>query len=330
MTPIAPHITTFFQVRLPIDTQASRHTVDTYAYGFKLLLEFASERLGVAPSDVALEQVDAEFVLAFLGHLQAERGNGPRTRNSRLAAIKSFMRFVEHRVPSALDQVRRVLAIPQQRTDTPLVPHLTLDEGTALLNAPDSSTLPGIRDRAMLHMGLSGGLRVSEIVTLRTVDLNFEGRYAELVIHGKGRKQRSLVLWKEVADALRAWLAVRGDAATPEIFLNARGQAMSRSGYGYMLSKHAKVAIAASPSLSRKRVTPHVLRHTCATNILRATGDIRKVSLWLGHASQRSTEIYLQTDPTEKLATIDAMTLPALRRGTFRPPDQLIALLSGK
>jgi site-specific recombinase XerD len=138
------------------------------------------------------------------------------------------------------------------------------------------------------------------------------------------------VLWKEVADALRAWLAVRGEAATPELFLNARGTSFTRSGFEYVLRKHVAVAVEVCPSMATKRVSPHVLRHTCAMNTLKATGDIRKVALWLGHASQRTTEVYLQADPTEKLAIMGSMNLPSLQPGTFRPPDRLIALLRGK
>ncbi len=329
MTPIAPHITAFLRKRLPVERQASRHTVDAYTYAFKLLFEFASERLGVPPSGLTLEQLDAPLLLDFLEHLQTVRGNSARTRNARLVAIKSFMHFVEYRVPSALDQVRRVLAIPVQRTDTPLVRHLNADETKAILNAPDPTSRLGIRDRAILYMGFAGGLRVSEIAGLRLDDVTFDGRYLEVHVRGKGRKHRTLLLWKEVADAVRAWLTVRGHALAPELFLNARGRPISRWGCKYVLDKHVAAAKSVCPSVATKRISPHVMRHTCAMSILQATGDIRKVALWLGHASQKTTEIYLQADPTEKLAALDAVKLPSLRRGTFTPPDQLIAMLNG-
>jgi len=327
MTPIAPHITAFLQKRLAVDLRASPHTCDTYAYAFQLLFEFMSSKLGVAPADIVLEQLDAPLVLEFLEHIQKERGNSPCTRNARLAAIRSFMRFVEYRVPSLLDQVRRVRAIPAQKADTRLVRHLTADEQRALLAAPAPTTRLGIRDRAMLLLALTGGLRVSELVGLRRDEVQFNGRYLDVRVRGKGRRERALTLWKSVGDAIRAWLAVRGEAPTPELFLNAWDKHMTRSGFERVLAKHVAAATAQCRSLGTKRISPHALRHTCAFNTLQATRDIRKVSLWLGHASTQTTDVYLQADPTQKLEALGAMKVPALRPGKFRPPDRLIAAL---
>ena len=327
MTPIAPHITAFLQKRLALERRASPHTCDTYAYAFQLLFEFMSRKFGVAPADLALEQLDAPLVLEFLEHLQTHRRNSPRTRNARLAAIRSFMRFIEHRVPSALDQVRRVRAIPAQKTDTRLVRHLAAEEHRALVDAPDPTTRLGIRDRAMLLLALTGGLRVSELVGLRVDEVEFNGRYVDVRVRGKGRRERALTLWKSVGDAIRAWLALRGVAPAPELFLNAWGKPMTRSGFERVLAKHVVAAAARCPSLRAKRISPHVLRHTCALNTLQATRDLRKVSLWLGHASTQTTDIYLQADPTEKLEALAAMNSPALRPGKFCPPDRLIAAL---
>jgi len=286
-----------------------------------------SRKFRVAPADLALEHLDAPLVLEFLEDLQKKRRNSSRTRNARLAAIRSFMRFVEHRVPSALDQVRRVRAIPAQRTDTRLVRHLRVEEHRALLDAPEPTTRLGIRDRAMLLLALAGGLRVSELVGLRVDETEFNGRYVDVRVRGKGRRERALTLWKSVGDAIRAWLAVRGEAHAPELFLNAWGKPMTRSGFEHVLAKHVATAAARCPSLQTQRVSPHVLRHTCALNTLRATRDLRKVSLWLGHASTQTTDVYLQADPTEKLEALAAMKPPALRPGKFRPPDRLLAAL---
>jgi site-specific recombinase XerD len=328
MTDIAPHITAFLRERLPVQRGASVHTCDSYAYAFQLLFEFASQQYQVLPSALHLEQIDAPLVLAFLDYLEAKRGNTPNTRNVRLAAIKSFLRFCEYRVPSLLEQSRRILAIPQKRTDIPLVIHLSMDEMHAILDAPDIRTRPGIRDRAMLHLCFAAGLRVSELVGLPLVGLTLQPT-PSIRVMGKGRRERSLPLWKQTAADLRAWLAVRGETPAPELFLNARGGPMTRSGFEYILRKHVQTAARSCPSLQRKQVSPHVLRHTCALMILQATGDLRKVSLWLGHADMQTTEVYLRADPTDKLDAIERVIPPELKRGQFRAPDKLIASLHG-
>lgn len=326
MTPLAPHLTAFLQERLPIDRRASAHTIESYAYAFQLLLTFVAQRLSKSPSSLSVEHLDGPTVLAFLRHLEAERGNTARTRNARLAAIKSFARFLEYRVPRAMEQLRQLLAIPIKKCDERLVAYLTADEVQCLLNAPDPKTRLGIRDRAMLHLAFACGLRVSELVGVRINDLKSNAR---MVVHveGKGRRERSLPLWKETATAIRSWLGVRGPAGCDAVFLNARGQPMSRSGFEYVLAKYVPTAKKAQASMKSKRVSPHVLRHSCAMHTLQATNDIRKVSLWLGHASVQSTEVYLRADPTEKLDALDAATPPTLRRGRFRAPDKLIAAL---
>lgn len=330
MTPIAPHVAAYLRERLPNERKASPHTSDTYAYAFQLLFQFASDRLGCSPAALQLEHLDATLVLAFLEHLQTRRSNSPSTRNARLAAIKSFMHFLEYRVPSALEQLRRVLAIPFQKTDIPLVQHLTQAEMQAILDAPNPSTRDGVRDRAMLHLAFTGGLRVSELVGLKVGDATFREGYIDIRVMGKGRKQRVLTLWKTVARSLRAWLSIRGEASAPELFLNARAQPLTRSGFKHILEKHVPVATQKCPSLKAKRVSPHVCRHTCALNTLRATGDIRKVALWLGHESIQSTEVYLRVDPSEKREMLEAVLPPNLKPGSFRPADKLIASFRGK
>jgi site-specific recombinase XerD len=305
------------------------HTCDSYAYAFKLLLGFAARRLGKTPSAIELEELDAPLVLAFLQHLEKERGCSASSRNARLAAVRSFMRFVELRVPAVIEQSRRVLAIPAKRTDTKLVRHMTMTEIEAVLNAPDTSTRMGIRDRAMIHLCFAAGLRASELVSLPLSALALGGTI-EVRVLGKGRKERNLPLWKSAAVDVRAWLAVRGEARATELFVNARGSALTRDGFKYILAKHVAVAAAKCPSLARKTVSPHVLRHTCAMTLLHATGDLRKVSLWLGHSDMKTTQMYLRADPAEKLDAALAVTPPSLKRGRFRAPDKLIASLLKK
>jgi integrase/recombinase XerD len=329
MTPIAPHITTFLRERLPLQRSASAHTCDSYAYSFQLLLAFASQRCGVPPSELALEQLDAPLVMDFLTVLEVERGNSPTTRNARLAAIKSFMHFLEYRVPALLEQIRRVLAIPTKKTEQPLIPHLSLAEMQAILNAPDLRTRYGLRDRAMLHVCFAAGLRVAELLTLPVTAVIWHPT-PTLHIQGKGRRHRALPLWKQTAADVRAWLAVRGEVALPELFFSAQSRAMTRVGFSYLLRKYVHQATPACPSLREKTVSPHVLRHTCAMMIYQATGDLRKVSLWLGHADMQATEAYVRADPTEKFDALDAVVPPALRSGQFTVPDRLIASLRGQ
>jgi integrase/recombinase XerD len=328
MNLIAPHIEAFLREHLGHHRGASPHTCDSYAYSFQLLFEFAAKRLKLAPSALMLERLDAELISTFLQNLEDVRRNSPETRNIRLAAIRSFFHFLEHRQPTALEQIRRVLAIPYKKTNTRLVPYLGQEEVQALLDAPDPATRAGIRDRAMLHFAVAGGLRVSELIGLRTEHLDLSSM--SILVHGKGRRERALPLWKTTATAVRAWLAVRGTVAIPELFVNARGQPMSRWGFAYLLQHHAKTASQQCPSLMKKQLSPHVLRHTCAMIVLQATKDIRKVSLWLGHSNLATTEVYTRADPTEKLEAIEAIVPPHLRRGSFRPPDKLIALLKTK
>jgi site-specific recombinase XerD len=326
MIPIAPHITAYLTERLPLEQAVSDNTCASYAYAFKLLFEYAGDRLKVPPSALCLEQLDAPLVTGFLHHLETERGNGPNSRNVRLAAIKSFMRFLEYRVPTALEQIRRILAIPAKKAGTRLVRHLTVEEIKVLLNAPEPTRRDGIRDRAMLYLCFAGGLRVSELVGLRIDQLTLQGQ-ASVLVHGKGRKERCLPLWKETTGALRAWLAVRGTVLVPELFLNARGRPMTRSGFEYILDKHVRAAAERCPSLAKKRVSPHVLRHTCALTVLQATNDLRKVSLWLGHSSMQTTEMYTRADPSVKLEALESIVAPKLRSGRFKATDELIASL---
>jgi site-specific recombinase XerD len=329
MTPIAPHITAFFQQRLPLERGVSSHTSDSYAYAFKLLLEYASGRLHVPPSALYLEQIDAHLIVDFLNHLETARANHPSSRNVRLAAIKSFMHFMEFREPAAIDQIRRILAIPPKKAETRLVRHLTVEEIHALLNAPAPSGWDGLRDRAMLHLCFAAGLRVSELVGLQLKDLTLQPQ-ASILVHGKGRRERCLPLWKVTTTALRAWLGVRGTLPAPEVFVGARGQSLTRSGFEYILAKHVEAAAKSCPSLAAKRVSPHVLRHTCALTVLQATKDLRKVSLWLGHAHMQTTEMYTRADPSVKLEALESMIAPKLRSGRFKATDKLIASLMSR
>ncbi len=327
MTALAPHLTKFLREHLPRDRNASPHTISSYAHSFTLLVRFSAERLKRRPSDLAVEDLNPELVLAFLDHVEENRGNSARTRNLRLAAIRTFFRYLEYQVPACLDQVLRIRALPIKRTDARLIDYLTKDEIQALLAAPNLRTLSGTRDRAMLHLTYAAGLRVAELLSVRQDDFP-DRSLATVRIMGKGRRERVLPLWRETQAALRAWIAVRPLAKTPELFLNRDGERMSRDGFARRLALHIATAGQKQPSLASKRVTPHVLRHSCAMHTLAATGDIRKVALWLGHSSIQSTEAYLRADPAEKLAVLATHAPPAVQPGKFRPPsDPLLTML---
>ena len=255
MTPLAPLITSFLRDYMPHQRGYSPRTCETYAVSFKLLLEFAARRTGTRPSRLFIEQLDAPLIIDFLAHVERERGNGAATRNLRLAAIKAFMRYVEHRVPSALEQIGQIDAIPVKRHDQKLIRHLTMEEVRAILNAPDLTTRSGVRDRAMMHLCFAGGLRVSELVGVLLENITL-GRTPSVMVRGKGRKERCLPLWKETARDLRAWLSVRGAMRAPEVFVNAEGTAMTRAGFEYVLDKHVRIAAKSCAVAQRPRSLP--------------------------------------------------------------------------
>jgi integrase/recombinase XerD len=326
MTVIAPHVSDFLRVRLPLERNASAHTRATYSHAFMLLFEFAARRFKCSPSSLELEQIDAKLVMAFLDHLERDRSNAISSRNARLAAVKSLFRYIEHRVPSAIDQVRRILAIPTKRSTSRLVGYLSRAEAQSIINAP-GSTMSGLRDRAMLHLTIATGIRVSELVGIQLEDLVLQPQ-PTLTVHGKGRRERRLPLWRETTTALKRWLRARPVGPSHHMFLNDRGDALTRSGFAYLLDKYVEIAARTVHSLRTKRVSPHVLRHTCAMLTLQATRDVRKVALWLGHAHLATTEVYLRADPTEQLDALAKVAPFGLRPGRFKGADRLLAMLA--
>ena len=267
---------------------------------FRLLVPYAASRVGVRPCQLKIEHLRAPLLGTFLESLEKDRENTVGTRNIRLAAIKSFFRYLEYRVPSCLDLALQVSAIPQKQADKPLIDWLDGNEMQAILDAPNTGTVAGLRDRAMLYVCYAAGLRVSELTAL-TLD-SLSGPQLECIrIMGKGRRERELPLWKETKTVLNEWLDVRPAVNNRYLFLNARGRPLSSDGFAYILKQHVATAAQKLPSVKDKRVTPHVLRHSMAMTILHATGDVRKVSLWLGHADIKTTEAYLRaTSPPRR------------------------------
>ena len=323
---LARWLQAFFACRLLRERAASPHTVASYRDCFRLLLAFAQGRLKKPPAALALEDLDAPLVGAFLDHLEKDRGNSARSRNTRLAAVHSFFRYVALHEPACAALAQRVLALPPKRHGRRPVTFLDRPEIEALLAAPDRKTRGGRRDRALLLLAVQTGLRVSEITGLACRDV-FLGPGPHVRCCGKGRKERSTPLRRDAAAALRGWAKERGGKPDDTFFPNARGAPLSRDGVGYILDKHAEVARRRCPSLHGKRVTPHVLRHSAAMDLLHHGVDRSVIALWLGHESPETTQMYLHASLELKERAL-ARTRPLRgRTGRYRPKDTLLAFL---
>jgi site-specific recombinase XerD len=316
----------FFTDRLVRQQRASPHTIASYRDAFRLLLRFAQERLGKAPSALALDDLDASFVSAFLDHVEQQRRNTARTRNVRLAAIHAFFRYVAISEPAHVDRCRRILAIPVKRHERRPIAYLTRDEIDALLAAPDVSSWIGRRDRALLLLAIQTGLRVSELIHLRCGDAAL-GTGAHLRCEGKGRKQRCTPLHRETVGLITAWLRERNGQPSDPLFATVRGNTLSRDAVERLVARHAKAAQGQCPTLKHKRVTPHVLRHTAAMELLGHGVDRAVIALWLGHESVETTQMYLHADMRLKEQALARMTPPDAKPGRYRPTDQLLAFL---
>jgi len=316
----------FFTDRLMGQRSASPHTIAAYRDTFRLLLRYAYDSLGKSPSDIQLDDLHASFIGAFLDHLEKAGGICATSRNVRLAAIRSFFHYLAFQQPGYAALIQRVLAIPRKRHDRALVDYLTRPETEALLAAPDRTTWAGLRDHALLHLTVQTGLRVSELVGLCCQDLCL-GTGAHVRCRGKGRKERCTPLRKDTVAIMRTWYRERDGDNTDPLFPNARGGIMSADGVQYLLAKHVNTARQTCPSLQNKRVSPHVLRHTAAMDLLQAGVDRTLIALWLGHESVETTQVYLSADLALKekiLAKTRPMQTPA---GRYRPNDDLMAFL---
>jgi len=292
----------------------------------RLLLGYAATRLGKQPSDLDLDDLDAPLIGAFLDHLEHERGNGVRTRNARLAAIRSLFRFAALRHPEHLAVIERVLAIPPKRAERALVSFLHEDEIDALLAAPDRSTWTGRRDHALLVLALQTGLRAAELTGLRCGDAHL-GAGAHVSCWGKGRKQRITPLTAPTCAVLRVWLAERGNNPEEPLFPTRTGDALSHDAVERRLAKYNADAAERCPSLRSKKVTAHVLRHTAAMRLLKAGVDTSVIALWLGHEQVETTQIYLHADLALKERALARTTPTNSKPGRYRPPDALLAFL---
>jgi site-specific recombinase XerD len=305
---------------------ASSETIASYRDAFRLLLRYGQARLKKAPSDFRVEDLTPAFVTGFLDHLEKERGNSVRTRNARLAAIHSFFGFLAHETPEHSGLIERVLAIPTKRCNKRPVGFLNRLEMRALLAAPDRTTWAGRRDHALLLAALQTGLRVSELVRLRRGDVVL-GTGAHVRCEGKGRKERCTPLRKDAARVLRDWMAETNEQGFAPLFPNARGGFLSRDGVEYLVKKHVAAAARACPSLRGKRVSPHILRHSAAMDLLHSGVDCAVIALWLGHESIETTHVYLDASLELKEKVLAKTALLGTPTGRYRPGDRLLAFL---
>lgn len=329
MSLIAPTVQAFFTQRLLQQRQASAETVAAYRDAIRLLLAFSCRRTGKQPSQLDFDDLDAPHVAAFLDDLQHSRENAVSTRNARLAAIRSLFRFAALRHPEHAATIQRVLAIPAKKTDRPVVTHLSSEEVDALIAAPDRSTWAGRRDHALLLTAVQTGLRVSELVGLVLDDVHL-GHGAHVSCVGKGRKQRCTPLTAATVGVLRAWLAELAQAKRPStrLFPSRSGGSLSRDAVEHRLAKHISLATLRCPSIGDKRVTPHVLRHTAAMQLLHAGVDTSVIALWLGHEKVETTQIYLHADLQLKEQALARTTPATVTPGRYRPPEPLLAFLA--
>ena len=318
----------FFTDRLLRQRGARPNTVAGYRDSFRLLLQFAAERLGKDPSNLSLEDLDAPFLGDFLNHLEKDRCNSARTRNTRLAAIHSFFRYVSFHEPRCIDLCRRVLAIPSKRYERKLIEYLTGDEIDALLAAPDTTTWIGRRDEALLLVGIQTGLRVSELTGLQRNAVVL-GTGAHVRCEGKGRKHRCTPLRRDVVAVMTTWLRDRPSDSGAPVFPSIRGGSLSRDAVENLLARHCRTAERHCPSLKRKNVTPHVLRHTAAMQLLEHGIDRSVIALWLGHESVETTQMYLHADLRLKEQALSRVAPLDVKPGRYRPDDELLAFLEG-
>lgn len=316
----------FFQRRLVAERGVSAHTLASYRDTFTLFLRDVEQRTGKTPTSLTLEDLAAPTILAFLDRLETERGNSPRTRNLRLTALRSFMRYASVRDPVSLPVAQRVLAIATKRVDHPVLGFLSREEVQALLDAPDRTTWSGRRDAVLFAVLYNTGARVSEITSLRVSDVLLD-RAAAVHLHGKGRKERVIPLWKRTAAQVREWLTQIDRTPQAPVFPNRAKRPLSRSGVEHRLQVAITTASAHCPSLAARSISPHTLRHTAAMHLLQSGVDITVIALWLGHEDPATTHRYIEADLAMKDAALQRLEAPTMAPVRFKARDRLLAFL---
>lgn len=322
MTKLAPILQAFFTTRLASQYGASPHTIAAYRDSWRLLLRYAAQATGTAPTALDLSQLDSNLITGFLTHLENDRGNSTTTRNARLAAVHSLFSYAAYHHPEQADTISRVLAIPAKRTHRTDISYLDPTEVTALLEAPDRTTVAGRRDHALIQVAVTTGMRVCELTTLQLSDVHL-GTAPHVVCHGKGRKDRITPLDRETVGVLRE-LTAKASRTAVFVFPNRAGTQLSRDAVAARLTLHAALAAQTCPSMARKNITPHVLRHTAAMRLLAAGIDSSVIALWLGHESIETTQIYLHADMKSKEDALARTRPTGTKSGRYKVVDDAL------
>lgn len=312
---LAPFMKRFFGHYLGVQKGLSINTISSYRDAIKLLLCYGGDTLKKSVDELMAEDITESLVLNFLDHVEKKRDCTVRTRNARLAAIRSLFAFIAREEPVLMVQCQQVRAIPSKRTDHRIIDYLEEKELQAVLDSIDINSRTGVRDHALLMLLYNTGARVSEIVSLKRDDLRLADT-AQINLLGKGKKQRSCPLWPETVTALDAYLNQRRphQIETQQVFLNANGDPITRFGIRYITRKYGIKAQMKRPSIKAKAVNPHTLRHTTAMHLLRSGNDIYTVSYWLGHAHINTTHIYIEIDMDMKRKMLEKADSPKIRK----------------
>lgn len=316
----------YFLLRLIQQRNVSPKTVSAYRDAIRLLLQFAAKKLNRSIEHLTLWDFDAPLVLDFLNHLEKDRHNCVRSRNSRLAAVRSFLRYAAAEDPAALGVIQPVLAIPMKRFERPLVGSLSREEITALLEAPDPRSWCGRRDRVMFATLYNTGARVSELTGMRIRDVEFD-RHSFVRIHGKGRKQRTVPLWSATAKHIKQWMRSINCAPESWLFPNRGGGQLTRAGVTDRLKLAHHAAQARCPQLKKRRISPHLVRHATALHLLQSGVDLTVIALWLGHESPATTHMYMEADLAMKERALNALQAPKIKQHRYQPTGRVLEFL---
>jgi len=301
-------------------------TVASYRDAFLLLLRFAEERLGKAPTALQLPDIDRMFLASFLDHLERDRHNSVRSRNIRLAAVRSFLKFAARRDLANLHVIEQAMAVPMKRFERPMVGFLSPEQMLAVMDIPTATWL-GQRDRLLLTLLYNTGARVSEIIGVRVADVVL-GSTSCVHLHGKGRKQRSLPLWKTTARDVRDWLRINGQLTEGSPLLPTRdGKAMTRANATQRLKLAVKAATDRHPELAKQSVSPHTIRHSTAMSLLQSGAEPSEIALWLGHESPSTTHMYVEANLAMKERALARLKPPEVKPARYRPPQALLKFL---